>query len=373
MPSSASASISASDHRQQLLRIGSDDLARVELALALRRASRRAATTGRPAPGSPRAQQGGFFQPGDGGAHARVVGGAVALESAVSSSASRISPAWRRPRRPFASSRSSLAQRVQDGLDFLLREARAGRHAELPLDILRRVEQHAARRIAGRARRGRPPAGSSPASRECRHGSPGARRACRCPCRRRWSRTITRSSPRMKRSCTLFLLSGGSPAWKYAGGQALVAQELRPLPRSACGWRNRRWRRPAHPAADRPSASGGYARTSRRAWSAPPRNQVGAARAAVEAAQFDAELCRESGPTMSATTSGLAVAVRHSTGGTGRVARLSLDEAADIAVVGAEIVAPLRQAMRLVEHPGADLALRQHRAQRRGCAAARAR
>jgi hypothetical protein len=44
------------------------------------------------------------------------------------------------------------------------------------------------------------------------------------------------------------------------------------------------------------------------------------------------------------------------------VARELLDEAADIAVVGPEIVAPFADAMRLVQHPKPDLALLQHRA-----------
>ena len=46
------------------------------------------------------------------------------------------------------------------------------------------------------------------------------------------------------------------------------------------------------------------------------------------------------------------------------IARGFLDEAADIAVVGPEIVAPFRHAMRLVQHPEPDLTLRQNRADR---------
>ncbi len=48
------------------------------------------------------------------------------------------------------------------------------------------------------------------------------------------------------------------------------------------------------------------------------------------------------------------------------VARLLPDEAAHVAVVGPEVVSPARQAMRLVEHPAADLALVQDTAQGAG-------
>ena len=48
------------------------------------------------------------------------------------------------------------------------------------------------------------------------------------------------------------------------------------------------------------------------------------------------------------------------------VARLFADEASHIAVIGPEIVAPSRQAVRLVEHPAADLALFEHAAQGAG-------
>ena len=47
------------------------------------------------------------------------------------------------------------------------------------------------------------------------------------------------------------------------------------------------------------------------------------------------------------------------------VARELLDEAADIAVVGPEIVAPFADAMRLVQNPQPDLALLQNGADRR--------
>ena len=46
------------------------------------------------------------------------------------------------------------------------------------------------------------------------------------------------------------------------------------------------------------------------------------------------------------------------------IARGFLDEAADIAVVGPEIVAPFRHAMRLVQHPEPDLTLCQNRPDR---------
>ena len=91
-------------------------------------------------------QQRAFFQPGDGSAHPGVVGGRVALERLVLVLAE-----------DFAGARHYLsveplfpvqpAQRPQDGVDFLSCEPGARRQAELPLDIVRRVEQHATRRL----------------------------------------------------------------------------------------------------------------------------------------------------------------------------------------------------------------------------------
>ena len=54
---------------------------------------------------------------------------------------------------------------------------------------------------------------------------------------------------------------------------------------------------------------------------------------------------------ISSMTSGFAVAVRQSTGGTGSSPALLADETSHIAVVGAEIMSPLREAMGLVNHP----------------------
>ena len=60
---------------------------------------------------------------------------------------------------------------------------------------------------------------------------------------------------------------------------------------------------------------------------------------------------------MSSMTSGFAVAVRQSTGGNRVLPRLLADEAPHVAVVGAEVVPPAREAVGFVQHPGADLAL----------------
>ena len=63
---------------------------------------------------------------------------------------------------------------------------------------------------------------------------------------------------------------------------------------------------------------------------------------------------------MSATTSGLAVAVRHSTGGIGSGRAFSRMKRPHVAIVGSEVVPPPGEAVGLVQHPGADLALIQH-------------
>ena len=57
----------------------------------------------------------------------------------------------------------------------------------------------------------------------------------------------------------------------------------------------------------------------------------------------------------SAITSGFAVAVKQAIRG-GECGEALADEPRDVQVVGAEVVAPLRQAMGFVEHPGRDLA-----------------
>ena len=90
--------------------------------------------------------------------------------------------------------------------------------------------------------------------------------------------------------------------------------------------------------------------------------QIAALRAAVEDRELDTELV----PEMPRNVPGH---VR--LGGRGQaqhrrhrlIAGLLPDEAADIAVVGPEVVAPAGQAVGLVEHPAADLALVEHPAQ----------
>ena len=46
------------------------------------------------------------------------------------------------------------------------------------------------------------------------------------------------------------------------------------------------------------------------------------------------------------------------------LASLFLDEASDVAIVGAKVMSPLGDAVRLVQHPGTNLALRQYLPQR---------
>ena len=90
--------------------------------------------------------------------------------------------------------------------------------------------------------------------------------------------------------------------------------------------------------------------------------EVGAFGAAVEEREFDAELLAEVAEDVVAH-----VGLR----GRGQAqqwwhrlsTRLLADEAAHVAVVGAEVVAPAREAVRLVQHPAADLALVERPAQ----------
>ena len=88
-----------------------------------------------------------LLQPRDGGSHPCVVGRAVALEGTLVV----LQEDFARCRRHLATE-SPLAvdvpQRAQDAVDFPPREPGAGRHAELVFDILDRVEQDAARRLA---------------------------------------------------------------------------------------------------------------------------------------------------------------------------------------------------------------------------------
>ena len=85
--------------------------------------------------------------------------------------------------------------------------------------------------------------------------------------------------------------------------------------------------------------------------------------AAVEDGQLDTQLVAKVADDVLASRPASRVAVRQSSGGIGSVAGLLADEAAHVAVVGAEVVAPAREAMRLVQHPAADLALVQRPAQ----------
>ena len=78
--------------------------------------------------------------------------------------------------------------------------------------------------------------------------------------------------------------------------------------------------------------------------------------AAVEDRQLDAELVPEM-PRNVLDHVGLGGRGQAQRRRRGAVAGLLPDEAADIEIVGPEIVTPARQAMRLVQHPGADLAL----------------
>ena len=91
--------------------------------------------------------------------------------------------------------------------------------------------------------------------------------------------------------------------------------------------------------------------------------QIGAIRAAVERHQFDpdfiAEVVDHVGHHIRFGGSGQAQDWRNQTCAIKHL-RFLLDEAADIAIIGTKVLPPFRDAMRLVQHPGADFALFQH-------------
>ena len=88
-------------------------------------------------------QQTGLLQPGQRGAHARVVGVAIALEVAVRIFGKNF--AGRGDDFPAAALLAvQLADGAQDGLDFALRQPAMGREAELPLHIIRRIQEDTA-------------------------------------------------------------------------------------------------------------------------------------------------------------------------------------------------------------------------------------
>ena len=89
--------------------------------------------------------QAGFFQPGDGGANAGVVGGDVALEAAFLVFIENLARGGDDGLVAVFLA-LNLAQGAQYALDVAPRQARVGRHAVLTLDIVGGVEQHATRR-----------------------------------------------------------------------------------------------------------------------------------------------------------------------------------------------------------------------------------
>ena len=90
--------------------------------------------------------------------------------------------------------------------------------------------------------------------------------------------------------------------------------------------------------------------------------KIGSLRAAVEYGEFDSELLPEVInnvlPHVRLGSRGQAEDGRHRA-----IAHLLADETADVAIVGPKIVPPARQAVRLVEHPSADLPLIERAAQ----------
>ena len=327
------------------------------------------------------AQKPRLLQPGDGGAHPGVVGRGIALERgvlvlaedlagggddlaggaplvAVARPRTRYRPRTRRAGGPAPRALLAVeaAQRLQDAVDLAPGEPGARRKAELPLHILRRVEQHAAGRgpIASGAARflqvvlqgagnvgvdHQPHVRLVDAHAEGVGGDDHPRAAIDEP-----------------------LLDGLLDLRRQAGmevvrGDLLVAEELGDVLAS-----------PAGRAVDDGAAGGVRRQVGRQdlmdvrellARGRPHHDelQVGPAGAAVEDPEIDAEPVAEVGAD---------VVLHVGLGGRGqaqhrhrRIPGPFADEARHVAVVGPEVVAPAREAMRLIQHPGADLALLQ--------------
>ena len=126
-----------------------------------------------------------LLKPGDGGTHPGVVSGGVPLEHLLVVLQEDLARGGH-----HLAAEAFLAVEVpegpEDAVDLPPGESRASRHPELALDVVRGVQEHAARRPSVTPRRDPLPAGSSRETPGCRHGSRAARLACQCPCRRRW-------------------------------------------------------------------------------------------------------------------------------------------------------------------------------------------
>ena len=306
-------------------------------------------------------QQHRLLQPGDGGSHAVVVGGGVPLKHVLVVLAEDLAGGGDHlaTQAPLP---VQVAQRPQDAVDLAPGEPRARGHPELAFHVFLRIEQHAARRL---------PVAS------------GAARLLKIVLQRPGDVGVDDQSdiglvdPHAEGvrgrndtqlaldKATLYALPalGRQPGVEVVRRYVLFLQELRHL----LGL-------PARGAVD-DSASGDIRRQVRRQdlvkmgeLLAPGGRhhhelQVRALGAAVENVQIDAELVPK-----------VTHDVLHHVGlcGCGQTqhrrdrlrACLLADEASHVAVVGSEVVPPFRQAVGLVQHPGPDLALVEHPAQR---------
>ena len=307
------------------------------------------------------AQQVGLFQPGDGGAHARVVGGGIADEGLLLVLAQNLAGGGHHIA-VEALLAVEVAERPKDAVNLLPREPRVRRHAELALHVVGRVEQHAARRLAV----------ASGAARLLevvlqRAGNVGVDHEAHVRLVDAHAEGVgrgDRAQLSVDKSVLHVLLGLRRHACvEVLGRHLLQLQELRNLLAA-----------PACRAVD-----DGAARDMRRQiglqhladvielLAARGRDhfeaEVAALGAAVEDRELDAELVAEVPDDVLAHV-GL--------GGGGEaeqrrdrlITRLLADEAAHVAIVGAEVVAPAREAVRLVQHPAADLALVERPAKR---------
>ena len=306
------------------------------------------------------AQQVGLFQPGDGGAHARVVGGGIALKHLVLVLAQNLAGGGHHVA-VEALLPVQVAERPENAVDLLPGEPRPRRHAELPLHVVRRVEQHATRRLP------------IPPGAAClleivlqRAGDVGVDHEAHVRLVDAHAEGVGRRDRAQGAAdeALLHVLLGlrRHTGVKMLRRHVLQLQELRHLLAP-----------PARRAID-DGAAGGVLRqiglqhlmdvgellaTRGRDHLVA---EVAALGAAVEDREFDAELLAEVPGDVLAHVGlrgrGQAQQRRYRPGSS-----LLADEAAHITVVGAEVVAPAREAVRLVQHPAADLALVERPAQ----------
>ena len=304
------------------------------------------------------AQQRRLFQPGDGGLHAGIVGVAVAFELLILFLTDNLA---RRGDHLAGLLPVQPPQRLEDRADLVARQPRPGRQRELPLHIVGREQQHATGGVAIPARAPRLLQVILQRPRNVAvHDQPDIGLVDAHA--KRIGRGDHPQLPGAEGLLHVALALGRQACMEVVRCQPLPFQELRHLfrrpPRGAVdhGARGPLGRQVR---VDRCQDVGKLGRLLRRQHG---KGQVRPHRSAIQqhhrGPQAGLEMVADVAHHLGLGGGGQAQQRGHG------VAREFLDEAADVAVVGPEIVAPFRHAMGLVQHPEPDLALLQDRADR---------